>query len=155
MLRQTCDDADAGIGSIDASGQVHVAKNRPIVIDPSKGVVQASQDWLERRQKLQLASGPLRPPAPAPVSDVLGGVSLTKLLQKNQPDSGAPVELKVEGTQLKTVLTEGKLETSGKAHKVNVSPDMVEQLGSGGSAVVLASAGDNQGWLVTELKPDF
>jgi len=153
MLRQKDEQSSGGVGDITASGQVRPPKDRPIVIDPSKGVVQAYQDWLARRQKAKLPPLGL-PHGPGPVEDVLGGVSLTKLLKASDGTSG-PAELKVKGDQLGPLLKDGTLKVGGKTYKIDVPPDTLVQIANGNAALVVARTGDGKECFVTELQPDI
>jgi hypothetical protein len=126
-----------------------------IVIDPSGGKYQAVYDWLEKYQKLQL-NKPSPPPKPgwAEVGK-LGGVSLGKVLKVNPAPAQTPMTIQVASAELDKALTTQKVEYGGTTYDLTLDVEAHGSLLSGEPAGVIARAGGDAGWFVTELRPNL
>jgi hypothetical protein len=159
MLRQETAPSAANNGTGSSS---HPLKepDKPIVIDPSGGYVQAYQDWMEKLEKTQKVDisipekevGPRHNPV---AKKPLGGVSLTKVLTGTPLDGDGPAEVVIESSQIKQLVENGEIEYDGKKLRVDVDEASRTQLAAGQPALVIAREPDGGGYFMTQLKPEI
>jgi hypothetical protein len=131
---------------------------KQVVVDPSGGTYQRLRDWLERYQKIDIHKRPgggVPPKLKDPVTALLGGVSLQKLLTKDPVPENAPVWIDVGSNELRSVLQDAVITYRGTKYEVDLSSTGRDALLAGSSALVSArAAGGHEEPFMTQLRPN-